>query len=111
MPVATIRTWEDDAGRHGQRLFIWCPGCAAATTFGLHAVELEPPNEPRWLWDGNLEAPTIRPSILVHEPQSGAGPRCHTFVTTGRWQYLGDSTHAMAGQIVPLPELPDWVVS
>ena len=32
---------------------------------------------------------------------------CHTFVTDGRIQFLGDCTHALAGQTV---DLPDWPV-
>ena len=30
---------------------------------------------------------------------------CHTFVTDGRIQYLGDCTHALAGQTV---DMIDW---
>jgi hypothetical protein len=29
---------------------------------------------------------------------------CHSFVTDGRIQFLGDCTHALAGQTVDLPE-------
>jgi hypothetical protein len=32
-------------------------------------------------------------------------PRCHSFVTDGRIQFLSDSTHALAGQTVDLPEI------
>lgn len=31
---------------------------------------------------------------------------CHSFVTDGRIQFLGDCTHSLAGQTV---DLPDWV--
>jgi hypothetical protein len=30
---------------------------------------------------------------------------CHTFVTDGQIQYLGDCTHALAGQTVDLQEM------
>ena len=30
---------------------------------------------------------------------------CHSFVTDGRIQFLGDCTHKLAGQTV---DLPDW---
>ena len=33
------------------------------------------------------------------------GKVCHSFVTNGRIQYLGDCTHKLAGQTV---DLPDW---
>lgn len=32
---------------------------------------------------------------------------CHSYVTNGRIQYLGDCTHELAGQTVDLPELVD----
>ena len=31
---------------------------------------------------------------------------CHSFVTDGRIQFLGDCTHSLAGQTVDLPEFP-----
>jgi len=35
----------------------------------------------------------------------GADVVCHSFVTDGRIQFLGDCTHTLAGQTV---DLPDW---
>lgn len=87
----------------------WCPGCDSA-----HVVNDS--------WQVDVEIATISPSVLVHSRQklisedlSGdaltapenvtATPRCHSFVTNGQIQYLGDSTHALAGQTV---EVPDW---
>jgi hypothetical protein len=32
---------------------------------------------------------------------------CHSFVTDGKIQFLGDCTHALAGQTVELPEQED----
>ena len=78
-----------------------------------------------WSWNGSLEAPTFQPSVLVtgyemsdeayamiergESPVGGKYPGnktcCHSFVTDGRIQFLSDSTHALAGQTV---ELPDW---
>jgi hypothetical protein len=31
--------------------------------------------------------------------------RCHSFLVDGQIQFLGDCTHALAGQTVPLPEI------
>jgi hypothetical protein len=65
---------------------------------------------PQWTWDGNVDAPTFSPSVLVtlHDPD-GELPdeRCHTFITNGRVQFLGDCTHALAGQTLDLPDLPE----
>jgi hypothetical protein len=35
--------------------------------------------------------------------QSVEYKRCHSFVTDGRIQFLGDCTHHPVGQTVPLP--------
>jgi hypothetical protein len=68
---------------------------------------------------------TISPSVLVYERQKlineyleppelfapeniTTAPRCHSFVRDGRIEFLTDSTHELAGQIVGLPELPRW---
>ena len=32
---------------------------------------------------------------------------CHSFVTDGRIRFLGDCTHALKGQTVPIPEWPE----
>src|SRR3546814_5434913 len=65
---------------------------------------------PRWGYNGNPESPTFTPSILVSyngpdAGRNGAPPAiCHSFVTDGRIQFLGDCTHALASQTVDLPE-------
>lgn len=62
-----------------------------------------------WSFDGNLERPTFTPSLLVTlRGIDDCGPvehRCHSFIRDGRIEYLGDCTHAMAGQTVDLPEM------
>lgn len=59
----------------------------------------------RWTFNGDQSKPTFRASVLVHYSGSDAPQRCHSFVTDGNIAYCGDSTHAMAGKTV---ELPDW---
>lgn len=84
----------------GSVLF-WCPGCD-----GAHHVNVsEAPNKPRWGWNGSLDKPTFTPSIKVsyYEGDTVSGV-CHSFVTDGRIQFCGDSTHALAGQTVDLPQ-------
>jgi hypothetical protein len=78
----------------GSRLHFWCPGCDQ-----VHGIRYANPTPgPDWGWNGDLESPTITPSVLVE-----GGPdeiRCHSFVTDGQIQFLHDSTHALAGQTV-----------
>lgn len=108
----------------GGFLTYWCEGCNDA-----HTVMVGDGSPPRWGYNGNPMAPTFTPSVLVHgrklvrDPETGewtggwerdaAGNTipvtCHTFITDGRVQYLGDCTHHLAGQTVDLPDLPPYL--
>jgi hypothetical protein len=102
---------------NGNLARFWCPGCD-----DLHQVDTQ-----LWVVTGSDESLTISPSVLVYErkklinedlewdvllaPENiTMAPRCHSFVTNGQIQFLGDSTHALANQTVPLPDMPDWCV-
>lgn len=102
----------------GGRILFWCPGCD-----GAHQVQIGEGPGPRWDYNGNAEAPAFTPSILVQgiQPLTDeerdviiAGGKiekrpllCHSFVTNGRIQFLGDCTHALAGQTVDLPDFEE----
>lgn len=93
----------------GNRVHIFCPGCSM-----VHGIRYGGEND--WTWNGSLENPTFSPSLLVRMDY-GNGLRkedpnfkltkhvCHSFITDGKIQFLGDSTHALANQTV---DLPDW---
>jgi len=72
-------------------VFWHCPGCACA-----HRIT------DSWKFNGDLEKPTISPSVLNTYPD---GRKCHCFVRGGKIQFLNDSFHKFAGQTV---EIPDW---
>lgn len=77
-----------------------CPGCGF-----LHFVRTVPHgNRPVWTFDGSMDAPTFSPSLLVHwEFENGRPTKtCHSFIRSGKWQFLSDCTHALAGQTVPM---------
>ena len=80
----------------------FCPGCKCD-----HGVWINKSGYtgPTWNFDGNIDSPTVSPSILVNQ---GAGnptvPVCHSFIKAGKIQYLSDSTHELAGQTIDLPE-------
>lgn len=110
-PVAFVRT----TMMHGteapvwRTLWMWCPACDIAKGIPVPGEDGQLPVEgPHWEWDGNLERPTLSPSIL--QRQSGKIPLCHSFLRDGRWQFLGDCTHALAGQTVDMVPVPDWMV-
>lgn len=104
-----LRDQED--GRGGTQLAFQCPGCNAR-----HAVGIGTGPGPRWGYNGNADKPTFTPSVKVTWPATPNASEefkewrtervCHSFVTDGRIQFLGDCTHALAGQTVDLPE---WV--
>ena len=109
----------------GGGIHFWCPGCNAA-----HRIQVGDGPGPRWNWNGDAENPTFTPSVLVrsghyashHNPEDLEGcwcsysrdhpdeeqaytcGICHSFVTEGRIQFLGDCTHALANQTVDLPD-------
>ena len=64
---------------------------------------------PCWGWNRDPDAPTFTPSVLVSTPDPDAPGRnlavCHSWVTDGLIRFLSDSTHALAGQVVLLPDI------
>lgn len=58
---------------------------------------------PCWTWNGSVEAPTLRPSVLSTIERGGGGQiRCHSWVTDGMVHFLDDCTHSLRGEIVEL---------
>lgn len=87
--------------RAGDRIAFHCSGCEA-----VHEVVVS--GAYAWGWNGSEDAPTFTPSVLVQR-YNGEGTLdvCHSFVRDGRIEYLGDCTHALAGQTLPLPSFSD----
>lgn len=77
----------------------FCPGCEM-----VHSVNHS--GGPQWDYNGNPASPTFTPSILVTMPRKAGNEICHSFVTDGKIQFLGDCTHHLANQTVQLPEWP-----
>ena len=88
--------------RDGYRGFlIYRPACKCSHLFPVEG-------EMTWSWNGDLDKPTFSPSMLVNADLSNpTTPRCHSFVRNGEWHYLKDSTHEMAGYIVPLEPIEE----
>lgn len=107
---------------HGQCVQFWCPGCDDS-----HPVRVGGPGA--WIYNGRPDAPSFSPSVKVtgtvmtpegdalwakdkaegmHREDGFTYPSvatcCHSFITEGAIQFLGDCTHALVGQTVPLPE-------
>jgi hypothetical protein len=90
----------------------WCPGCNSG-----HEINVDRPNASgaKWTFDGNMDCPTFSPSINLqinppgnpHYQPDVKSARCHYFIRAGRIQFLPDCTHALAGQTVDLPDIPE----
>ena len=101
-----------DKPQYADMLRFRCPGCGTD-----HFVSVGPrsywPEHIRWRFNGDYNKPTIRPSVLVTldvPPDVKLNPdvrRCHSFITDGRSQFLGDCTHPMAGKTVNLPDFEE----
>lgn len=115
-PVAGSQSGEPS--NHPDYMF-WCPGCKCG-----HGIWATRPNRggAQWQFNGNLERPTVSPSLLItcpewhppvtHEnleewrknpwPQTQVTKVCHLFIVDGQLQFLSDCTHELAGKTVPM---------
>lgn len=115
-----LRPYSYEGKLHGYHF--WCPGCDQPHGFSVAG-------DCRWQFDGNMDRPTVAPSILVqggHYAEGHSGEcwctynakhpdnpsgfkclRCHSYIRSGRIQFLNDCSHSLAGQTVELPDWPD----
>ncbi len=106
--------------RQGERFWFWCSGCETHHAFTTKLASGE--TGPCWQFDGNETSPTFSPSLLCnpkirkvcdcpdseecvrddHAYPAYGHHRCHLFLRAGMVQYLGDCTHKLKGQTVPV---------
>lgn len=95
----------------------WCPACEE-----MHVIP-----DKRWSFNGDLEHATFIPSVKITGVQQviergewtgewvrGTDGRplpmcCHYNLTNGVLIYHGDCLHALSGQKVPLPDIPEFL--
>lgn len=79
-----------------------CPGCGLT-----HMLNLDAEFSPSWTFNGDTDRPTLTPSInaKVSGRDGAIRVRCHSWVTAGRIQFLADSTQALRGQTIYMPEV------
>lgn len=51
-----------------------------------------------------------RTHYLPHAVTPAFG-RCHSYIRAGRWEFLDDCAHSLAGKTVDMVSLPDWLVT
>lgn len=113
MPKAKSFDSEDSQGRDlGTYVWIYCPGCKHH-----HMLRTRMPSNPTqqevddqrnniqglWTFNGDFDKPTFRASLLIGAHD--ATYRCHSFITDGKIQFLGDCFHELKNQTVDLPEI------
>lgn len=106
-----------------------CPGCKSVHCIWVDSRDIRPGAQ--WSFNGNVDKPTFQPSLLIKwtepaaiddiellnqqtaEVRAGRIDRipkvdrvCHSFITDGNIQFLGDCTHELANQTVPIPDFP-----
>ena len=82
-----------------------CPACGFEHGFNVDLVGHGKwsADSPVWSFDGNYDLPTFSPSMLANRDKLYEHhPVCHSFLRAGVWEFLGDCTHEMAGQNVPM---------
>ncbi|SOY56882.1 hypothetical protein [Cupriavidus taiwanensis] len=102
-----------------------CPGCTwddgtpmtriLPVTWRPEGETQESPHsasKPHWSFNGDFDKPVFGPSVLSTYPRPEGQYTCHSFVgcngaAPGQITFLGDSTHALAGQTVELPEIAE----
>lgn len=84
---------------------IFCPGCQCGHVFYTQPWKYDDKDGPVWNFDGELENPTFHPSMLVNK--STPERRCHSFIRNGKWEFLNDCFHELAGKTVDLIDLED----
>lgn len=83
-------------------IYFQCPGCHYE-----HKMDTS-----RWKFDGNYEEPTFTPSINFtctynQETDTYEPVRCHSFVRSGKIEFLGDCTHSKKSTTVELNLIED----
>lgn len=60
---------------------------------------------PNWTWNGSVDAPTVKPSVLTRGSDADGEHVCHSFINDGIVQFLSDCSHEFAGMMIPLLEV------
>jgi hypothetical protein len=91
-----------DVSEHDGETYVryTCPGCKHE-----HSVPAK-----RWNWNGDVNKPTLSPSVRHYitfpEGTKRAGQQhttCHYHIIAGRIEFCGDCEHELKGQKVELP--------
>ena len=74
----------------GKYIF-YCPGCKCHHWF----------TTPRWQFNGDLENPTVSPSIRISIRDKSI---CHFHIENGKIEYLDDCIHELRNKVVEMED-------
>jgi hypothetical protein len=124
--IKYLAATHDGVTHEKQAAVIHCPACGY-----IHALGIGPHYHGHtWQFNGDEDKPVFSPSLLMRQtmfyppvtpenieqyrlapwPQEQREYVCHSFIgcngaQPGEIIFLGDCTHALAGQVVPLPDV------
>lgn len=64
-----------------------------------------------WTWNGDVNKPTLKPSLLSKTYIGDKEIICHTFITDGKVIFLDDCTHELVGQTLDLLDIEEEYIS
>ena len=77
-----------------------CPACGFEHVFRVDLDNHGYWKGDHWEFNGDYDKPTFSPSMLCsQEPRH---PVCHSYLEDGKWRFLDDCSHDMAGQTVDM---------
>lgn len=118
--LSTISNWEPGLADYQ----FYCPGCEC-----YHGIWVKSYNGQNAIWEfnGDINKPTFKPSLKVTWVKLPDNPEkdnngnyilgedgrikgvkdmiCHTFITDGNIQYLGDCTHELSGETIEMEDI------
>jgi hypothetical protein len=93
----TVRNHRGVDGQRREYVYYWCGGCGHA-----HSVPAA-----RWNWNGDMNEPTLSPSVRHFTIHPETKTICHYHLIAGVIEYCGDCQHELRGQKIPLQDIPD----
>lgn len=84
--------------------YFTCPGCKCDHGIWTTAQNS---NGAMWQFNGDVNNPTVSPSLKVNLIQPGKVETCHSFIKDGKIQFLSDCYHELAGKTIELPDYED----
>lgn len=86
-------------------LMLWeCPGCNDMHSIWTHPTRPNPYGLPKHTWNGSKNSPTISQIIInkTSNPITNTPKVCCCYIRDGQIDFLSESTHRLAGYIVPM---------